>query len=200
MKNIIDETTSIQKKTFESIDRINTNIQSINTIGEMTLEQLRQNGEQLDDVIAETNLIDKKLDISKKLQRKFEKWNGKLVSFFNTNNINNNTNNNINTITNTTNNNNNNNNINTNLNYILCNNVVTDNNEDLLVIKNNDIQINQSLDNISNSLDNIINISTTMNETVKIHNNKLDKLENSMNTLQTKQETINKRLQNSLMR
>lgn len=198
MKNIIDETTSIQKKTFESIDRINTNIQSINTIGEMTLEQLRQNGEQLDDVIAETNLIDKKLDISKKLQRKFEKWNGKLVSFFNTNNINNNTNNNINTITNTTNNNNN--NINTNLNYILCNNVVTDNNEDLLVIKNNDIQINQSLDNISNSLDNIINISTTMNETVKIHNNKLDKLENSMNTLQTKQETINKRLQNSLMR
>ena len=198
MKNIIDETTSIQKKTFESIDRINTNIQSINTIGEMTLEQLRQNGEQLDDVIAETNLIDKKLDISKKLQRKFEKWNGKIVSFFNTNNINNNTNNNINTITNTTNNNNN--NINTNLNYILCNNVVTDNNEDLLVIKNNDIQINQSLDNISNSLDNIINISTTMNETVKIHNNKLDKLENSMNTLQTKQETINKRLQNSLMR
>lgn len=198
MKNIIDETTSIQKKTFESIDRINTNIQSINTIGEMTLEQLRQNCEQLDDVIAETNLIDKKLDISKKLQRKFEKWNGKLVSFFNTNNINNNTNNNINTITNTTNNNNN--NINTNLNYILCNNVVTDNNEDLLVIKNNDIQINQSLDNISNSLDNIINISTTMNETVKIHNNKLDKLENSMNTLQTKQETINKRLQNSLMR
>lgn len=197
MKNIIDETTSIQKKTFESIDRINTNIQSINTIGEMTLEQLRQNGEQLDDVIAETNLIDKKLDISKKLQRKFEKWNGKLVSFFNTNNINNNTNNNINTITNTTNNNTNNTN---NTNYILSNNVVTDNNEDLLVIKNNDIQINQSLDNISNSLDNIINISTTMNETVKIHNNKLDKLENSMNTLQTKQETINKRLQNSLMR
>ena len=197
MKNIIDETTSIQKKTFESIDRINTNIQSINTIGEMTLEQLRQNGEQLDDVIAETNLIDKKLDISKKLQRKFEKWNGKLVSFFNINNINNNTNNNINTITNTTNNNTNNTN---NTNYILSNNVVTDNNEDLLVIKNNDIQINQSLDNISNSLDNIINISTTMNETVKIHNNKLDKLENSMNTLQTKQETINKRLQNSLMR
>jgi hypothetical protein len=44
-----------KKKTFESIDRISSNIAEIQSIASMSLKELRANSDQIDDIIDESN-------------------------------------------------------------------------------------------------------------------------------------------------
>lgn len=194
MSNLYDETDKLQKKTMDAIDRINNNISDINSIGVSSLEELRKNSEQINDITAETTLIDKKLDISQKLQKKFDRWNGKFFSFFSNNN-NNDSNKEIKEITKPL--------LHTKNSYLtddilIINEEKKETDKLLQQIKDNEKIIDKSLDNISNSLDNILCMSHRINEEVVIQNNKLQYLEDVMNKVNDKQSNINHRLNKQL--
>jgi len=198
MSNLYDETYKLQKKTMDAIDRINNNISDINSIGVSSLEELRKNSEQINDITAETTLIDKKLDISQKLQKKFDRWNGKFFSFFSNNNSNNDSkkdgNKNVKETKPL---------LHTKNNYLTDDILITNEEKKetdklLQQIKDNEKIIDKSLDNISNSLDNILSMSQTINEEVVIQNNKLQHLEDVMNKVNNKQSNINQRLNKQL--
>lgn len=65
-------------------------------------------------------------------------------------------------------------------------------------LKQNDTEIDQGLDEISNSLDTLTNISQAMNEEARSHTSKLDKLANSMDKVADKQSVVNSRLKRQL--
>ena len=65
-------------------------------------------------------------------------------------------------------------------------------------VQENDAEIDAGLDEISNSLDTLTNISKAMNEEAREHTIKLDKLANSMDKVSDKQAVVNARLKRQL--
>lgn len=68
----------------------------------------------------------------------------------------------------------------------------------LAKVQQNDAEIDAGLDEISNSLDTLTNISKAMNEEAREHTAKLDKLSNSMDKVSDKQALVNARLKRQL--
>lgn len=215
MSKLLDEADNLQQKTKKTLDKINYNITDIDNIASLTLEELRSNTKQIDDNINETNVIDKNLDISEKLKNKFNMLNGNFFGFniFKSKNKKCDTNklNISNSVSNSTNNNIDNNNISKkNNNYIentkyinnnKFNNIYVDNDNlanRLNKINNNDIEIDNSLDNISNSLDKIMVKSQLMKEEVIQQNNKLDILDHNLNNVKNKQDKLNNNIKDIL--
>ena len=215
MSKLLDEADNLQQKTKKTLDKINYNINDIDNIASLTLQELRSNTKQIDDNINETNVIDKNLDISEKLKNKFNILNGNFFGFniFKSKNKKCDTNklNISNSVSNNTNNNIDNNNIskknnnytenNKNINNNKFNNVYVDNDNlanRLNKINNNDIEIDNSLDNISNSLDKIMVKSQLMKEEVIQQNNKLDILDHNLNNVKNKQDKLNNNIKDIL--
>lgn len=210
MSQLLDQADNLQQKTKESLGKINSNINDINNIADLTLCELRANSEQIDSAIKETNFIDKKLSLSEKLKNKFSMLNGHFFNFniFKTNLTQSNKLKLENT-TNTTNLANNNyisQNITfddtyTNTHFIKFANVQVgqDNLADRLnKINQNDQEINNSLDSIANSLDIIMEKSKLMKEEVVQQTNKLDILDSNMIYVKNKQDKISTDLKNIL--
>ena len=65
-------------------------------------------------------------------------------------------------------------------------------------LKQNDQEIDEGLDEISNSLDTLTSLSQAMNEEARSHTSKLDKLSNSMDKVADKQSLVNSRLKRQL--
>ena len=65
-------------------------------------------------------------------------------------------------------------------------------------LQQNDSEIDQGLDEISNSLDTLTSISQAMNEEARTQTSKLDKLSNSMDKVADKQSVVNSRLKRQL--
>ena len=73
---MLDETDGIQDKTKDALARIHRQAAESEAVGSMTLEELRRQGQQLDDIDAELNHTDAQLKQSKRLQGKFDWWAG----------------------------------------------------------------------------------------------------------------------------
>jgi len=210
MSKLLDEADNLQEKTKKTLDKINYNITDIDNIASLTLQELRSNTKQINDNINETNVIDKNLDISEKLKNKFNILNGNFFEFniFKSKNKKCDTNNlNIsNSVSNSVNNNisKKNNNYTENTKYInnnKFNNVYVDNDNlanRLNKINDNDIEIDNSLDNISNSLNKIMVKSQLIKEEVIQQNNKLDILDNNLNNVKNKQDKLNNNIKDIL--
>lgn len=222
MSKILDETDNLQKKTTESINRITSNLVDIESIGSLTLENIRANSNQIVGIIDETKMIDNKLESTKKLQKKFDIWNGSIFKF----SFGKNKKSDINDenkkakkvypddislltdkkIINTT------NpkkiyvdNTDIKINECVKSNIDTNNINDktqlrLNKINNNNEQIDNSLNIISNSLDKILDMSNSIKDEVTSQNKNLDELENNMSNITTKQENINCHLKKQLKR
>ncbi len=214
MSQLLDQADNLQQKTKESLGKINSNINDINNIADLTLCELRANSEQIDSAIKETTSIDKKLNLSEKLKNKFSMLNG---NFFNFNifksNLKSANKSKLANLTNPTNSENPtnptkmttsqslSNNINLNNQFIKFANVQVgqDNLADRLnKINQNDYEINNSLDSIASSLDIIMEKSKLMKEEVVQQSNKLDELDSNMIYVVSKQDKISTDLKNIL--
>uniref|UniRef100_A0A7S3HCT8 t-SNARE coiled-coil homology domain-containing protein n=1 Tax=Spumella elongata TaxID=89044 RepID=A0A7S3HCT8_9STRA len=70
------EADELQEKTKESIARSQRMAEEAEGLGAQTLDELRRQGEQMNDINAELDAVDAKLDTSKSLQAKFDAWAG----------------------------------------------------------------------------------------------------------------------------
>jgi hypothetical protein len=75
-KQMLDQTDQIQDKTKEALARIQKQAVETESLGAQTLEELRRQGQQLDDIDAELNHTEAQLKHSKRLQNKFDWWAG----------------------------------------------------------------------------------------------------------------------------
>lgn len=81
MSKLFDETDNLQKKIKKSIDRINLSILEINNIKTLPLEELNENSKQINNIVETIDTINDKLKLTKKLQRKIDFLNGKFLKF-----------------------------------------------------------------------------------------------------------------------
>jgi hypothetical protein len=72
----LKDASDIQDKTKQTIFRIQRNAAETEEIGAQTLEQLRQQGAQMDDINNELDAVSSKLDQSQALQSRFDRWAG----------------------------------------------------------------------------------------------------------------------------
>jgi len=72
----LQEADKIQDKTKEAIWRIQRNAAEAEELGAQTLDELRRQGQQMDDINNELDAVSAKLDTSKALQAKFDAWAG----------------------------------------------------------------------------------------------------------------------------
>lgn len=230
MSKLLDKTDELQKKTIDSLDRIKTNMADMETIGSMSLEELKANSEQINNIIDESRMIDCKLDTTKKLQKKFNLWNGNISGYLFGNKAN--KVNKVNKVNNikipdtfsdnkTTNNvkiSNSNNKMNimykiTDVKIINFPNQYTNKTDDktdneideetkkrLNKINKFNNKIDNAINDISCSLDKILDMSNSMSEEVNLQNKKLDKLNNEISNINQKQYHINKELKKQLNR
>eukprot|EP01035_Chromulina_nebulosa_P059415 gene59415-81324_t len=75
-RKMLNETSDIQNKTKEAIWRIQQQAAATEGIGNETLQELRRQGNQMDDINAELESVSSKLDQSAALQRTFDRWAG----------------------------------------------------------------------------------------------------------------------------
>lgn len=73
---MLQETTEVQDKTKEAVFRMNRQAAEAEQIGARTLDELRRQGNQLDEISQELGSVDNKLEQSKALQNKFDVWAG----------------------------------------------------------------------------------------------------------------------------
>lgn len=73
---LLEEAEGIQDKTKESIMRMKQQTAESEAIGTATLEELRRQGEQIDENQQEVDAIDDKLEKAKGLQNQFDRWAG----------------------------------------------------------------------------------------------------------------------------
>ena len=72
----LKEADKIQDKTKEAIWRIQRQAAEAEELGTQTLDELRRQGQQMDDINSELESVSAKLDTSKALQSKFDAWAG----------------------------------------------------------------------------------------------------------------------------
>lgn len=214
MGKLLDEADRIQVKTKTVLDKINSDINQINDIADATLEELRANSEQITNTINETNSIDKKLDKSEQLKNKFSMLNGRFFNLFSKKNKTNKTKHNITPTTTITTSptivpSPNTNDIGNGTTVVNLTNVTNSKFDEIQVgsdnlanrlgkINKTDIEIDNSLDAISNSLDKIMEKAHVMKDEVVNQNKKLDELDLNMSNVVNKQDKINSGLKNIL--
>ena len=71
---LLEEAEAVQDKTKESILRMKQQTAESEEIGQATLEELRRQGELIDENIAEVEQIDEKLNKASSLQNEFDRW------------------------------------------------------------------------------------------------------------------------------
>ena len=76
IQQMLDQADDLQDKTKEAILRIQRQAAETQEVGSLTLEELRRQGQQLDDIDAELSHTDAQLKQTKKLQNKFDWWAG----------------------------------------------------------------------------------------------------------------------------
>lgn len=80
-QRVLAETREVQDQTKEAIDRIKNQTAETIEIGANTLEQLRAQGQQMDDVTDDIDAVSNKLDEAQKLQNTFDRWGGSIFGF-----------------------------------------------------------------------------------------------------------------------
>ena len=73
---LLEEAEAIQDKTKDSILRMKQQTAETEEIGKATLEELRRQGEQIDENQAAVDQIDEKLNKASSLQNEFDRWAG----------------------------------------------------------------------------------------------------------------------------
>ncbi len=73
---VLAETNDIQSKTKDTIFRIKQQASETEALGAATLEELRKQGQQMDDINSELESVNTKLDQSQALQSRFDRWAG----------------------------------------------------------------------------------------------------------------------------
>ena len=76
IQQMLNQADDLQDKTKEAILRIQRQAAETEDVGSLTLEELRRQGQQLDDIDAELSHTDAQLKQTKKLQNKFDWWAG----------------------------------------------------------------------------------------------------------------------------
>jgi hypothetical protein len=146
------EINDLEQKTNKSLSNIQYHLDMMDCIGNISLEQLKNNTKAMDHILEEVSIVENKLEESKQLQNKFNFFHRFLFSWncFRKNK----------TITNKHN--------------------LTTNKHKITTIRNKKLNINQkndSLQQISNSLDKIKQISDDIHVELVIQNEKLSELE-----------------------
>lgn len=72
----LNETAQVQNQTKEAIWRIQRQAAEAEEIGNQTLDELRRQGQQMDDIDHELDSVNAKLDYSQQLQSRFDRWAG----------------------------------------------------------------------------------------------------------------------------
>ena len=198
--SLLDESDDLQKKTIETIDNINSKLINIIDLGTASLKELERNTEQMDDIIDETHIIDEKLSITKSLQRKFDMLNGNIFNIsFGKKSLEKQTNKKIKEKEKIKENQKQKQNIfNFHKSKKVENGLSEDENNRLEKIYKNDKIIDNSIDNISNSLDAILNMSNNINDELKYQNKKINIIEQNMEHNVNKQSNINNHLKKQL--
>lgn len=75
-QKVLNDASEIQDKTKQSILRIQKQAAETESIGSATLEELRRQGNQMDEINTDLDNVSAKLDISSGLQDKFDRWAG----------------------------------------------------------------------------------------------------------------------------
>lgn len=75
-QKMLQQTNEVQDKTKEAIWRIQRQAAEAEQIGTKTLDELRRQGQQMDDINNEIASVSSKLDQSKALQSRFDRWAG----------------------------------------------------------------------------------------------------------------------------
>lgn len=78
---MLAETRDIQDKTKDAVSRIQKQALETEEIGAMTLEELRKQGEQMEQITTEIDAVSDKLDQTQKLQDTFDVWSGGIFGF-----------------------------------------------------------------------------------------------------------------------
>lgn len=80
-QKLIEETKQIQEQTKDATSRIKQMAAEANEIGNESLDQLRQQGNQMNEITADVETVSNKLDEAQKLQNTFDVWNGNIFGF-----------------------------------------------------------------------------------------------------------------------
>jgi len=80
-QRVLAETQEVQGQTKDAIDRIKQQTAETEEIGNQTLEQLRAQGNQIDDITNDIDTVSNKLDEAQKLQNTFDVWGGSIFGF-----------------------------------------------------------------------------------------------------------------------
>ena len=73
---MIQQAEEQQSATKETVFRIDRQLAETEEIGNQTLEELRKQGSQMDDINSDLHKVDQKLDQSSALQSQFDRWAG----------------------------------------------------------------------------------------------------------------------------
>jgi hypothetical protein len=80
-QRVLAETREVQSQTKDAIDRIKMQTAETEEIGNQTLEQLRAQGHQIDEITTDIDTVSNKLDEAQKLQNTFDVWGGSIFGF-----------------------------------------------------------------------------------------------------------------------
>lgn len=80
-QKVIQETREVQSQTKDALSRIKNQTAETEEIAGQTLEQLRAQGQQMDDITNDVNAVSNKLDEAQKLQNTFDNWSGGIFGF-----------------------------------------------------------------------------------------------------------------------
>ena len=80
-KKMLSEADDTQQKTKEAILRIQQQTAQTEGLGTATLEELRAQGRQMDDINMEVQNVNAKLDTASHLQDRFDAWSGNIFGF-----------------------------------------------------------------------------------------------------------------------
>lgn len=80
-QKMLNETEDTQQKTKEAVMRIQQQATATEDLGSATLEELRAQGRQMNDINNDINDVNAKLDTASGLQDKFDIWSGSLFGF-----------------------------------------------------------------------------------------------------------------------
>lgn len=80
-KKVLNETRDVQDQTKDAVSRIKMQTAETEEIAGQTLEQLRAQGDQMDEITKDMDSVSTKLDEAQKLQNTFDNWSGGIFGF-----------------------------------------------------------------------------------------------------------------------